>query len=131
MDECAKDSDCALTWTDVHGMFLWHEDRAELTVAKACLERGTLGYPVRTCVPAFCRTDADCRAHAGGVCEPIAAHFDIYSWWQRPVQGFACVYPGMGCRTDRDCTSDEKPYCRIDGRTGESLCLKYHLPSLG
>jgi hypothetical protein len=135
-DECTSDRDCG-DYVDEppHIFFLTESDEAAdagppkpSRVRQMCVPAGTLGWPVRTCVPAFCRINDDCSEMAGGGCELIAAGpISIYSVWKRPMQGLACVYPGRGCMSDDDC-SGAKHTCRIYGDTRASACSRWSLP---
>src|SRR5262249_30646036 len=51
VDQCAKDLDCA--------------------PGQICVPAGAFGFEIRACFDAYCKVDADCTAHAGGVCAPV------------------------------------------------------------
>lgn len=97
-DQCATDSDCAAT----------------STTPQLCAPAGAFGSPVRSCFVAYCHTDADCTAHAGGYCAPVTG-----PCCSSP-SGLACVYPG-GCKQGSDCTSPNDS-CHIDPTTGTGEC---------
>jgi hypothetical protein len=83
-----------------------------------CAPAGSFGYPGRTCVPAFCRTNADCTAAPGGFCAPIDSPCC-------PVrEGLACVYPG-GCQRSADCAEGA---CVLDWDQGVGRCEPNGVP---
>jgi hypothetical protein len=84
------------------------------TGPQICNPAGAVGFPVRTCFTAYCRTDADCTAHPCGACLPIPGTCCAVS------DGLACVYPG-GCSKSTDCGQGDA--CQIDPMTGTSACL--------
>lgn len=99
VDQCTKDVDCA--------------------PGQICALAGTLGLEIRACVDAHCKVDADCTAHAGGVCAPV----------QEPCcvapAGLFCVYPGDGgCRRNADCPTmpGQVTYCSPDATSGVASC---------
>lgn len=73
--------------------------------AAACVEAGTVGNKVKSCIAAQCSTNADCEASPGGICAPV----------QEPccngVAGLYCIYEG-NCRSSADCGNDE--HCGFD-----------------
>lgn len=96
-DACASDADCA------QGPF-----------PALCAPAGVFGLPVRSCIVAYCHSDADCTAQAGGACllvgsDPCCNHPN--------PDGLGCVYPG-DCATDADCPNGE---CNLDS-SGKSAC---------
>ena len=59
---------------------------------------------IRECIPAQCRSDAECNAESGGVCALIRQGCeprDHPGYLYRPTQ-LACIYPD-GCARDQDC----------------------------
>jgi hypothetical protein len=94
-NDCLKDADCG---------------------AKAiCVLAGSFGLPKRVCLPAFCKTDADCTAKPGGGCTLIGSN----PCCQLPSpDGLGCVYPGS-CVSDIDCAGGA---CHLDPNTGASAC---------
>jgi hypothetical protein len=80
---------------------------------RICAPAGYLGVPVRSCVGAYCHTDADCTAHPCGTCAPITG----------PCCGFphvlGCVYPG-GCIKSSDCKQGQA--CTVDPMTSTATC---------
>lgn len=84
-------------------------------VTQICAPPGAFGQPARACVVAYCKTDADCTARAGGRCAPIAA-----PCCATPA-GLACVYPG-GCKDQDDCGNDGMKHCEIDETSHEGTC---------
>lgn len=97
-DGCASDADCGGS-----------------QLPAICAPDGAFGLPKRSCLVAFCHTDADCTAKAGGVCvlvgdNPCCSH-------QAP-EGLGCVYPG-GCATDAECPGGA---CDLDTTTGQGHC---------
>lgn len=87
VDQCAQDADCAS--------------------GQICGVAGTLGQLIRACVPAGCKTDADCAAAPGGICAPITEPCC------NTFAGLYCVYPDVGCRSNADC--DPSSFCQITG----------------
>jgi hypothetical protein len=77
-----------------------------------CLPPGAFGMPKRECAVAYCLTDLECTAEAGGICAPVDN-----PCCSKPA-GLACVYPS-GCRFSSDCPAG---YCEIDFMTGEGVC---------
>jgi hypothetical protein len=99
VDQCAKDVDCA--------------------PGQICAPAGVLGLEIRACIDAHCKVDADCTAHAGGVCAPVLASCC------NAVAGLFCVYPGAGgCRRDADCPPmpDHATFCFPDPAAGVASC---------
>lgn len=97
-DECASDADCAGG-----------------SVARICAPAGAWGNPHRVCTSAYCKTNADCTAKAGGYCAPVSDPCCFVA------SGLACIYPG-GCRSNEDCASDGSQHCEIDGGAGAGVC---------
>jgi hypothetical protein len=87
----------------------------DLTYPKFCAPAGAFGVPVRLCYTAACHTRADCTAHPGGVCAPLANGPDCST----PVT-LTCVYPG-GCVTNADCGHGKR--CVLDATTGTTSCV--------
>jgi hypothetical protein len=60
---------------------------------------------IRECIPADCRSNADCSAKPGGVCALVHGtcehRLDRPGVTTRPAQ-LACVYAD-GCTSDQDC----------------------------
>jgi len=83
-----------------------------------CAPAHVFGSPVRICMTAFCRTDADCGAGPGGICAPIDS--PCCGW----PQGLGCVYPD-GCRFQQDCPTGS---CALDIGTGTGICLDETIP---
>lgn len=79
-----------------------------------CAPSGTVNNAVATCIAAGCLLDADCKAHAGGIC----------ATWVEPccngTAGLACIYPGLNCRTSADC--NDGSFCGLDA-TGSPTCM--------
>lgn len=80
-----------------------------------CVPAGVFAYPVKACMPVFCRQNADCTAKPGGRCMPVedtccAGVFALY-----------CVYPD-GCRTKQDCPASA-PICAGDPTSGAASCV--------
>jgi hypothetical protein len=98
-DQCVADADCSSTGG---------------AASQACLPAGAYGEPMRTCLPAFCHTDADCTAQPCGVCAPI-----VGPCCSTPT-GLGCVYPG-GCTKSSDCGNGTS--CELDPKTGASSCV--------
>lgn len=92
-DECELDGDCG--------------------AGGLCLPAGVLQRPVRTCIQADCRTDADCTDAAGGRCVPVTS-----TCCTGPA-ALACAYPSDGCRSDADCTGSD--VCGIEA--GRASCV--------
>ena len=83
-------------------------------VNSICLPAGALNRKVRICAPGGCRLDADCTAHLGGICAPVAD-----PCCHQPI-GLFCVYPGTGCRATSDCLSGS--HCTVSGNDG--VCVQ-------
>ena len=98
-DQCQTDDDC------IH-------DNPEPWI---CIPAGAWGWPANACRTAYCHTNADCTARAGGVCAPIENTCCGIPY------GLACVYPG-GCTKDEDCAPDFTQHCEIDAKTGTARC---------
>jgi hypothetical protein len=97
-DQCHTDADCL------------PEDPSAVGI---CAPAGTFGFDVRTCLVGSCKLDRDCKAEAGGKCEPIADPCcGAYA------RGLFCVYPD-GCRTNNDCPGG---YCEADVQSGRGVC---------
>ncbi len=99
VDQCQTDLDCAPN--------------------QICAPAGTFDLEIRACVVASCKVDADCTAHAGGVCAPVQAPCCAAS------AGLFCVYPGYGgCRKNADCPAmpDQSTYCFPDPTSGAASC---------
>jgi hypothetical protein len=100
LDQCAKDVDCAPN--------------------QICAPAGTLGLAINACVFAYCKVDADCTAHPGGVCAPVTAPCCAAS------AGLFCEYPGEGgCRQAGDCPAlfgAPERYCAPDPTSGTASC---------
>ena len=85
-----------------------------------CLPRGAEARPNRDCLPAACRTDADCRVEPGGICAPVED--PCCPVWA----GLYCVYPTDGCRTGADCALSQT--CVVDTILGRSKCSEAPAP---
>lgn len=85
-------------------------------IPSVCAPAGAWGTGARTCVAAFCKTNADCTAKPGGVCAAIEG-----MCCSLPL-GLACVYPG-GCQKDADCASDGSQHCEIEQDTLTGVCV--------
>jgi hypothetical protein len=99
VDQCAKDVDCA--------------------PGQICAPAGALGLEIRACLAAHCKVDADCAAHAGGVCAPVLAPCC------NAAAGLFCTYPGLGgCRRNTDCAPrpDHPTFCFPDPDAGVASC---------
>jgi hypothetical protein len=90
---------------------------ADCTTGAICAPAGAFGFPKRFCLNAYCHTDADCNAKAGGVCAPIG--FNPCCSLKLP-SGLGCAYPG-GCQKDADCPSGNA--CTLDLNTGVGVCM--------
>ncbi len=99
-DECQNDNDCI----DASG------DPPDPDLA--CVAAGTIGS-VRTCITAYCHTDADCTAEAGGHCV-LTGNTCCHE-----MNTLACAYASDGCRADVDCASN---HCVIDSSSGRVAC---------
>lgn len=75
---------------------------------------------VRRCIPAACRSDADCTDEPGGACRYVRGG----CCYAPNIRGFlsftdrlACVYPSDGCQADSDCDSTPGAlmWCLPDG----------------
>ncbi len=97
-DQCTKDSDCTMNGTN-----------------GVCAPAGAFDSPTRTCVTAYCKTDADCKASPGGACL-LVGNNDCCKY-PSPA-GLGCVYPGA-CTKTSDCMMGE--LCTIDS-SGKSVC---------
>ena len=86
------------------------------SVPQICTPAGAFGFPTRQCLVAYCHTDADCGAQAGGHCAVVSA-----PCCTSPA-GLACVYPG-GCRKDTDCANDGSKHCQIDPASKSGVCI--------
>ena len=95
-DQCESDADCAGG-----------------NAPQICAPVGAFGQPVHVCFTAYCHTDADCTAQAGGACVTVSQ-----PCCSAP-QGLACVYPG-GCSKDADCGQDNT--CEIESENGTGEC---------
>lgn len=83
-----------------------------------CAPEHTFGRPVRHCLRAGCRTDADCTEESGGVCAPVTTACCS------AVTALACVYPSDGCTNAAECPDG---YCEVGVARarcveGEFLC---------
>jgi hypothetical protein len=100
VDQCTKDVDCA--------------------PSQICAPAGTLGLAINACVFAYCKVDADCAAHPGGVCAPVTAPCCAAS------AGLFCDYPSDGgCRGAADCPAlpnAPNRYCAPDPTSGTAAC---------
>jgi hypothetical protein len=85
-----------------------------------CIPAGTAGWAGRSCLPASCRVDADCTAHAGGACLPVV---DLCCGLPTAL---ACFYPG-GCATNADCVALGGG-CAPDPVTGIGTCTPSNCP---
>jgi hypothetical protein len=93
VDACDSDDDCA--------------------AGSACAPEGFDN--ARTCVPAACRTDADCDDEPGGVCLIVAGGCCSFGAGPLRPTELACAYPSDGCQSDMDCA--EETSCNVsDGR---------------
>lgn len=102
VDRCSSDGDCGSTPQS----------------PSMCTPAHVFGSPIRSCLVAFCQTDADCTASAGGICAPIEN--PCCSW----PQGLGCVYPD-GCRDQQECPSGS---CVLDFDTGTAACTDEMYP---
>lgn len=100
VDECQNDNDCI------------NADPANPDPNQACVAGGTIGS-VRSCITAYCHTDADCTAETGGHCV-LTGNTCCHQMNQ-----LACTYPSDGCRANVDCTSPAT--CRIE--SGRAACV--------
>ncbi|HVY25220.1 MAG TPA: hypothetical protein VHB79_01660 [Polyangiaceae bacterium] len=94
-DRCQTDGDC------VEG--------------EICAAAG-LGSPVRHCIAAACRSDADCTAAPGGAC--VAFREGCCTTYSPRAQQLACVYASDGCQKAEDCPSGQ--VCVVD--SGRARC---------
>jgi hypothetical protein len=100
VDQCTQDVDCA--------------------PGQICALAGTLGLQIRACVTAYCKTDADCAAHPGGLCAPVLEPCCSTN------AGLYCVYASEGgCRSDAECpaTSTQPHRFCAPGAAGVATCL--------
>ncbi|MCC6213713.1 MAG: hypothetical protein IT376_02510 [Polyangiaceae bacterium] len=82
-----------------------------------CVPKGSWGFPIRFCLPASCRVDADCGLYEGGYCAVI----------HEPCCGnpakLGCVYPTKnGCHESSDCSSGGASHCEPNGPNGYPEC---------
>jgi Cys-rich repeat protein len=97
-DRCTSDADCVKN-----------------TAPAICAPAGTFGNPMRFCLNAWCKTDADCTTKPGGACVLVGNN----PCCKLPApDGLACVYPGS-CVTDSDCPKGQ--VCHLDS-SGVSRC---------
>jgi hypothetical protein len=91
----------------------WDDEGCGL--AEVCVLAGLLGYPVNTCMPAYCRTDSDCSAAPGGRCAPIEDRCCL------GIYALFCVYPDH-CQKNIDCPLSA-PLCYGDPATEATTCV--------
>lgn len=81
------------------------------------------GGLIRQCIPAACRSDAECTKLPGGVCSVVPAGCDLPAangtQAYMPAQ-LACVYPN-GCSSLSDCANTPGAVCKVI--RGEGICV--------
>ena len=98
-DQCETDADCV---RDAGGP------------PQICAPIGIYDYyAVRTCIPAYCRTNADCTAHPQGVCVLLSQPCCSI------MAGLGCTYPG-GCGAGTGCGMQHP--CVLNPETGTAEC---------
>lgn len=127
-DECAKDEDCKSGRNgrcmhrvqQVQANIVGSENRCEYDACgsdgdcgagMACLCAGELGAKtsVNICIPADCKTDADCHGYS---CSPTFVALDKGECRSesQPYQGLRCHTPDDRCVDDEDCNGGECVY---------------------
>ena len=90
-----------------------------------CLPPNLYGALGRSCVSAFCWSDADCTAEPGGVCAVIES-----GCFGKCSPTIGCVYPGpSACVTWDHCGDDER--CVYVGPEGRATCKPFELGDCG
>ncbi len=104
-DACFEDSDCGAT--------------------SACECEGSFRSDANSCLPANCRTDADC---ATGFCSPTLGSCGDYTgtvgWYCHTCED-ECV-DDDDCATGRDAGIFGRPYCAFDPTRGRWACQSSH-----
>jgi hypothetical protein len=109
-DGCTSDADCPMGVCGPRGF---------------SSEEKISGGPIRVCLPAACKSSAECLGQANGLCALVQAGCGIAADGTPteflPAQ-LACVYP-RGCTTASDCPREDGSYsyCRVV--RGEGVCV--------
>jgi hypothetical protein len=104
VDECASDAACANGLCGPAGL---------------TSDSSVSGGGIRECFHAACRSNADCSAHAGGVCGLISGFCAAPHDFVRAQ--VACVYPG-GCFAASDCCNGACGTCQVVN--GAGVCVQ-------
>jgi hypothetical protein len=91
---------------------------ADCSDGEVCAPEGL--RDARGCIPAACRTDADCGEAPGGRCTLLDLGCCAVAVGGGPARAPAlvCAYPGDGCQADADCAGGAS----CVAREGRAVC---------